>query len=288
MKIITLTEYLKQHHTTQTAAAYNYTITHFLKLHPKAKRYKYQQLVNYFAEVNQQYQNIQTRIKILSAIKRYYSYLVFTEQREDHPCKTLTMKKGSSQAIQLQDLFSSSELEQLTQRENRYKLLESRNKILLGLLIYQGLTSDEIIRLDVDNIDLDIGTIDIKGSKKLNRRTLTLQGNQIQPLYRYINETRPAMQMVKTDKLILNKLGKPITVDGISAMIEPLNVLFPDRPLHPRSIRMSVISNWLNEKKLPLEHVQELAGHKWPSTTEKYIKMDTLKQRELINKFFPL
>jgi integrase/recombinase XerD len=95
------------------------------------------------------------------------------------------------------------------------------------------------------------------------------------------------MKMVKTDKLILNKLGKPITVDGINAMTDQLKALYPDRPLTPQSIRMSVISNWLNEKKLPLEAAQELAGHKWPSTTEKYIREDNLKQRELINKYFP-
>jgi len=106
--------------------------------------------------------------------------------------------------------------------------------------------------------------------------------------YKYINETRPAMLMCKTDKLLLNKLGHPISVDGINAMIEPLEALFADRKLNPRAIRMSVISNWLNEKKYPLEQVQELAGHKWPSTTEKYFKKDSLKQRELINKFFPI
>jgi len=50
---------------------------------------------------------------------------------------------------------------------------------------------------------------------------------------------------------------------------------------------MSVISNWLNEKKISLEHVQELAGHKWPGTTEKYIRVNSLEEVELINKFFP-
>jgi integrase/recombinase XerD len=51
---------------------------------------------------------------------------------------------------------------------------------------------------------------------------------------------------------------------------------------------MSVICNWLNEKKIPLERVQELAGHKWPGTTEKYIKVDSFQQRELINRYFPI
>jgi integrase/recombinase XerD len=41
-------------------------------------------------------------------------------------------------------------------------------------------------------------------------------------------------------------------------------------------------------KPMTLEDVQELAGHKWTGATEKYIKMDSLEQRELFIKFFPL
>lgn len=286
-KKLKLQQYLLQHLSKQTVQSYLHTINHFLKMHPNAKRYKYQELVNYMAGITETYPNIQTRIRILSAIKRYYDYLVYTEQRSDHPCQTLTLKKGSTQKVQVQDLFTSNELEMLLSRENRYKHLESRNKVLLSLMIYQGLTSDELIRLDVDNIDIDNSTIYIKGSNKLNRRTLALKGKQIAILQKYINEIRPAMLMCKTEKLLLNKLGYPISVDGINAMIEPLQVLFADRKLNPRTIRMSVISNWFNEKKYPLEQVQELAGHKWPSTTEKYFKVDSVKQRELINRYFP-
>ncbi|WP_091169413.1 hypothetical protein [Flavobacterium sinopsychrotolerans] len=50
----------------------------------------------------------------------------------------------------------------------------------------------------------------------------------------------------------------------------------------------SVFYNWLNEKKQPLERAQELAGHKWPGITEKYIKVNSQQQWELINKFFPI
>ncbi|MGQ2985365.1 tyrosine-type recombinase/integrase [Flavobacterium sp.] len=289
-KNLTLEKYLYQHLAGQTAKNYLYTINNFLKLHPKARRYKYQDLVNYMAGVREQYANAQTCNRVLAAIKRYYDYLVYTGQREENPCQTLTLKKSINQNIQLQDLFTSKELEALMHRENRYRHLDLRNKVIISLLIYQGLTSDELIRLEVGSVDLDSGTVYIKGSSKLNRRTLDLKANQIQLFYNYINEVRPEMLWMKnkTEKLLLNKLSNPISVDGINAMIEPLTVLYPDRPLNPRSIRMSVVSNWLNEKKLPLEDVQELAGHKWPSTTEKYFRVDSLEQRELINKFFPL
>lgn len=46
--------------------------------------------------------------------------------------------------------------------------------------------------------------------------------------------------------------------------------------------------NWLNEKKIPLEQVQLMAGHKWISSTLKYRQNDTDEQREMMNKWFPI
>ncbi|THF51733.1 integrase [Flavobacterium supellecticarium] len=288
MEKIKLEDYLKQRLAEKTAQSYLFTINNFIKTNPKCKRYKFHDIINYMDEVTQKQSNTQYRIRILSAIKKYYEYLVMTGVRKDHPCKKLNIKNRSNLDIQLQDLFSSEELQLLLQRENRYWFLESRNNVLLSLLIYQGLTSEEITKLELKDIDLENGTIYIKTSNTLNGRTLELLNKQILPLSKYIDEVRPKMLRCNTDKLILNKLGKPISVDGIHSVIDPLKNLFPDRKLNPQTIRMSVICNWLNEKKYDLVKVQELAGHKWPGTTEKYIRVDVNAERELINRYFPI
>ncbi|ABQ06713.1 tyrosine-type recombinase/integrase [Flavobacterium johnsoniae] len=288
MTKITIEEFLQQDYSPQTVKSYMFAINHFLKLNRKAKRYKYKNIVEYMEEISQQQPNAKYRVVILSAIKKYYDYLVMSGYRADHPCKKLNIKVNSNQAVQVQDLFSSEELQLLLNRENRYENLDTRNSVLLSLLIYQGLTSDEIIRLNVKDIDLDSGTVYIKSSANLNNRRLQLLAKQILLFSKYISEVRPRMLRSSTDKLIITKLGKPIAVNSIHAMIEPLKPLFPDKSLNPKTIRMSVICNWLNEKELPLEQVQELAGHKWPGTTEKYFKADSQQQRELINRYFPL
>lgn len=284
----TIESFLLQSYSEQTVKSYMFAINHFLVMNPKAKRYKYRNIVDYMEEIGKQQPNAKYRVVILSAIKKYYDYLVMSGYREDHPCRKLNIKVNSNQAVQVQDLFSSEELQLLLTRENRYENLDTRNSVLLNLLIYQGLTSDEIIRLNVRDIDLDTGTIYIKASSNLNSRRLQLLAKQILLFSKYINEVRPRMLRSATDKLIITKLGKPIAVNSIHAMIEPLKPLFPDKNLNPKTIRMSVICNWLNEQELSLEHVQELAGHKWPGTTEKYFKVNSFQQRELINKYFPI
>jgi len=283
-----LENYLKGIVAEKTAQSYLYTINHFLKTNPKAKRYQYKDIVKHMDKVSQKQSNVQYRIRILSAIKKYYDYLVMCGYRNDHPCRKLNIKIKGNQTIQVQDLFNSTEMQLLMERENRYKHLDVRNNVLISLLIYQGLASDEIARLALKDVDLDNGTIYIKGSANLNKRTLELVPKQMILFHNYINETRSALLRGSTDKFILTKLGQPIVVNSIHAMIEPLRGLFPDRKLNPQTIRMSVICNWLNEKNIPLERVQELAGHKWPGTTEKYIKVNMLEQRELINRYFPV
>ncbi len=197
------------------------------------------------------------RIRILSAIKKYYDYLVMYGYRNDHPCRKLNVKIKGNQTIQVQDLFNSTELQLLMERESRYKHLDVRNNVLILFLMAQF----TLKVLPIKNAGTCAKTDD--------------------------NETRPALLRGSSDKFILTKLGQPIVVNSIHAMIEPLRALFPDRKLNPQTIRMSVICNWLNEKNIPLEKVQELAGHKWPGTTEKYIKVNSTHQREMINRYFP-
>ena len=63
---------------------------------------------------------------------------------------------------------------------------------------------------------------------------------------------------------------------------------FPDRNLSPATIRQLMIANWLNEKKIPLEQAQLMAGQKWISTTVKYRQVNMEEQREMMNRWFPI
>ncbi|MEY4963831.1 MAG: hypothetical protein RLZZ323_1150 [Bacteroidota bacterium] len=284
---ITLENYLIQQLAPPTAKSYLFTIEHFIKTNPNSIKYTYREIISYMEQITQRQSNPQYRIRILAAIKQYYNFLIFSNQRNNHPCRGLTIKSIGNHAIQIQDLFTTQELELLLHRENRYAVLELRNRILIELLIYQGLTSDEIERLTINDINLDNGTIYIKASKKLNRRILKLLDTQVEHLYNYMNDVRPTIVQYKNNSLLLSNKGNSMTVDGIHAVIEALKPLFPDRKLNPRTIRMSVISNWLNEKKLTLEQTQELSGHKWPGTTEKYFSADSENERKIINHYFP-
>jgi site-specific recombinase XerD len=284
--------YLEQQgHTPQTIRSYTYHIKVFLSRNPQAQHYQYKDVVAYFNKANDGYLNSNYRTAILAAIKRYYDFLIETGKRNDHPCRRLFLKSGMHKPRFVSNvLFSSEELERLLMREERYKDLKLKNQLILSFLIFQAVTPGEIASLRMNQIDLDSGTIFLQGNRHLGSRTIDLFPRQFRLVENYLREDRP--KLLRTEKhsdiLILNKLGSPVQVDDINYLIETFKPLFPDRNLNAMTIRQSVIANWLNEKRIPLEQVQLLAGHKWIGSTLVYRQKSMDEQRELINKWHPL
>jgi len=285
-----LKTYLRSMHTAKTAISYNYSIVQFLRSNPEAEKYGYQNIIDYLLELKEAGHCGMYRSKILASIKKYYEYLLHTGIRSSHPCRRLHIRDNRQKGMNFHSLFTLQELELLLTREERYRYLNDRNKLLISFLIYQGITSEEVTKLTTSDIDLEDATIRIKGSKLLHGRTLPLRASQLVYITKYLEESRPFLlgEHKSTNRLFLNKLGKEETVDGIHAMIQPLKPLFANRKLCPSTIRKSVISYWLNVRNIPIEDVQQMAGHKWPSSTERYKRVDMEEQRILINQLHPL
>lgn len=287
---ITFEKYLRRiGHSPSTIRSYVFANRIFLTDNPSPENFTYKDVVEYLNSKSQDYDNSNTKVYLLNGMKKYFDYLVEIGRRDDHPCKTLQIRNLRKKEVIHQDLFSSAELESLMEREERYEDLRLKNQVVVSLLIYQGLNSSEIAALNLSHIDLDRGTIFVKGSRNLSQRHLELHKRQYRLFDRYLNESRKSLLREEDGKaFILAKLGERVTTDGIHYLISTYKVLFPDRNLTPVTIRQSVIANWLNEKKLPLEQVQLMAGQKWISTTLLYRQANLEEQRVLMNRWFPL
>ena len=266
-----LKEYLQKHYTQKTVLAYLREIEIYQINNPQAPTYTYAQIVNYIGVIRKKYSNPQTIGRILQSIKAYYSYLCFKGIRVDNPSKSIILRDKRSRDIQLQDLFSTEELEALlTAKKERYPNLDYRNKVLISLLIYQALKPGEIELLECHEINLEQGTIYIKASAKNNSRTLGLKANQILLFKKYLEEIR--VKLVKdnpTNLFIIGQRKSPMLGEDITKHIKRNYNIYPPRKVNALSIRQSVITNLLKQNN-DLRLVQVFAGHKYPSTTEKY------------------
>lgn len=281
-----LEQYLLSQHANSTVDSYLRTINEFVQVNKDAEKLTYLDIVKYMQDVQQRY-NGSTPTRILSAIKKYYEFLVDTGQRKDHPCKNYLVRTNQNRSIQFDNLFTTTELEMLLEREERYKGMRERNRAMFSLLIYQGMTIKELENIKIIDVDFDEGTIRIKRTLRNNSRTLKMTPKQVGIMFEY-KEIREKLLKSKTEKLLVSQRGVAMTGDSINAIVESMKLLFPDRNLNPQTIRQSVISNWLNSKKKPLDEVQIMTGHKHPSSTEKYIRKDMKSHVDIINTFHPL
>ena len=284
---ISLDLYLRRDHSFSTSKQYLYHINRFLKNNPNASEMEYVDIVNDIIEDRHKrggVVNIETK---LAALKRYYDYLIETGVRNDHPCKTLKLKFKKAE-IQIQDLFSNEELSLLLTSTTKNWSNAIRHKLIISFLIYQGITSHEVTKIKIKDIDLEEGKILIKPNRKTNGRVLNLKPNQIGWIHSYLEKVRNNFTKAEDGLLLLNTKGMFYTPSAIFDIIENLKPLFPDRILNPTTIRQSFIANLLNQDKIAVEHVQLIVGHQWPMTTTRYQSIDLDEKIKQVQSWHPL
>lgn len=226
----------------------------------------------------------------LGCVKSYFTYLIAEQIREDNPLAT-TMVKGKQKAVHY-NLLDPETLEALYQQypinypNNSYRYyVAKRDKILVGLMVYQGLATSDIKQLQTSSIDLQKGEITIPERKKSNSRILALKPWQILEFMEYLNEVRP--YFLNELQLQHNKLlfGKSKRLSLMNPIMKKL------KKQHPKltdyfQIRTSVITNWL--KTHNLREVQYMAGHRYISSTEKYLQEDLENLQHIINVCHPI
>jgi site-specific recombinase XerD len=279
---------LKRGYTTNTTKTYTFQVSPFIENFPDAKHFTFRDVKEALAEYVKKFQNANYKNTILISIKKYYDYLIETGQRKDHPCRTLNFKTNKNKGVIHHDLFSSAELELLMEREERFPVVKTRNQVVVSLLIYQGLLSQDIVNLKVHNVDFDKGTVYIKETPSTTRRHLELHPKQYKIFDAYINGARKELLKVETDQLVIGLRGTGVQKGEVQYLVKTFKPLFPDRNLNPEIIRQSVIANWLNEKKYPLDQVQLMAGHHFISSTAKYRQTPADEKRLIINRLHPL
>lgn len=284
-----LNEYLQKHYTKKTAKAYIREIETYIATNPGNQKYTYAEIVNYIGVLRARYSNPKTINRILASIKAWYSYLCFIEVRKDNPTKSIRLKDKQSRDIQLQDLFTSDELEALlAAKKERYTNLDYRNKVLMSLLIYQALKPNEIEALQCDEINLEEATVYIKPSPKNNSRTLALKASQILLFKKYQEEIRVKLVAEnQTGAFIIGHRKKPMTAEDITKHIKRNYNIYIPRRVNAMTIRQSVIANLLKQHN-DLRIVQSFAGHKYPSSTEKYKQGNVDLLQSAIGKFHPI
>jgi len=253
-----------------------------------AKTIDYKTFLQYIAHLRASQLKPRTLQTYIGNLKIYFNYLTEENYRENNDIKDLNIK-GIKRHI-IHDTLEMEELEDLyySYPTNKGKeIARKRNKIIIGLLVYQGLNTRDLQLLEVENVQLYKGKITIPRTRKSNTREIELKPWQLMEFMEYINDIRPKIlrETNKATEQLLLPIGRSFklhnTIGKLAKELKEINNSFTD----VKQIRTSVIISWL--KVHGLRRTQYLAGHKYISSTERYVQDDLESLHETINNFHP-
>lgn len=232
----------------------------------------------------------QTLNNQLLTIEQYFFYLIEKGIRKEHPLKNFRIKTDKKPLIK--GLLTEEELNNLYENYptkghygGQFDVYKQRNKVILGLMAYQGLSSGSIAQMELKDIDLEKGTIHIAERLKtrLNPRNLPLEAVQIMELNTYLTQTRnQLLELIKTAKETtkLIPLGNNTKFSSITKNIRKQTEL-----QNIQQLRNSRIALWL--KQYNVRVVQYKSGYKRLLSLEQF-KQDELESlKQAVAKYHP-
>jgi integrase/recombinase XerD len=220
---------------------------------------------------------------MIASVRDYYKFLKVMDPQIINPAINLYLKGERHKVVS--GIIDFKELENLYQTFETTTNRHKRNKIILGLLIYQGVTTEDLIKLEPGHLKLKEGKIYIPGNRKRHSRTLELKSSQILELHEYLSEIRPQLLQQETSQLFISMEGKPELKNSLHHLFRTINKTNPE--IHnPGQIRQSTITYWLKTQNL--RQVQYMAGHKYVSSTERYKTSNLENLQSKLEKLHPL
>jgi integrase/recombinase XerD len=261
----------------------------------EAEQIRYQDILSYMKHCTSKKNHSQRTVQhIIITLSHYFDYLQEIGAINSNPAKGIKV-----QGVKRKTLYHILEPNELHAIYNNYEATtpsQKKNKVITGMLVYQGLKTEELDKLEIKDIKLKEGKIEIAGSRRSNARTLQLEPHQIMDVYEYVMQVRPqllektkqpsyakASDGKQTNKFFVSaEGGNKLRIDFLMKQIRKQN------PKHENAdqLRASVIVKWL--KQYNLREVQYLAGHRYISSTEVYKQNEMEGLSEEVNQFHPL
>lgn len=285
----------KERYSESTVARYVYRLKDYeawcKKKRIESTQIDYKNLLQYIKYLQSKNWKAETVNNQIRSVKLYFNYLNESYIRLDNPAEDIVVKREKTKV--LRNLLSSDELEDLyysyeTENINDFYFTATakRNKVITGLIVYQALNSTTLAALELEHLELYKGKIYVPSTKKSNSRTLELKSWQVIELLEYINEYRPKIQ--KHINLYNHNLF-PLNTDQFNNILNAVTKKLKQTNYKVRNVsqlRASVITLWLS--KYNIREVQQMCGHKYIGSTEKYQQDNLENLMEAINNYHPI
>lgn len=219
----------------------------------------------------------------LASLKNFYSYVVSSGFLEKTPVTDIRVDRGEKK---LPQILTGREIELLLAQPVCADAKGYRDKAMLEVMYATGIRVTELIDLDVDDVNLELGTIKCAGVKKT--RSIPLYPAALKALTAYMMDIRRGMIADPDERaLFVNVNGVRMSRQGFWKILKYYQTTARiEKDITPHTLRHSFAVHLL-ENGADLGSVQELMGHSDISSTQLYTHMVNQKLKSVYEKCHP-
>ena len=237
----------------------------------------------YFDHLSEEGRSGATLSRNLASLKNFYAYLVSSGFLSETPVVDIQIDRGEKK---LPQILTGREIELLLSQPVPTDAKGCRDKAMLELMYATGIRVSELIALDLDDVNLDMGAIKCAGAKKY--RIIPLYPAALKALREYIKDVR-SLLVADPDEtaLFVNVSGVRMSRQGFWKILKHYQATAHiDKDITPHTLRHSFAVHLL-ENGADLDALQELLGHSDISSTQLYTQMVNQKIKSVYAKCHP-
>ena len=221
--------------------------------------------------------------RCLASLKNFYLYLVSSGFLEKSPVMDIHVDRGEKK---LPQILTGREIELLLSQPVCVDAKGFRDKAMLEVMYATGMRVTELISLDVDDVNLDLGIIKCNGAKR--SRLIPLYPMALRALATYLRDVRSSMISDPDETaLFVNVGGARMSRQGFWKILKHYQeTAHIEKEITPHTLRHSFAVHLL-ENGADVGSLQELMGHCDISSTQMYTQLVNQKLKSVYEKCHP-
>ncbi|KAB3527374.1 site-specific tyrosine recombinase XerD [Alkaliphilus serpentinus] len=219
----------------------------------------------------------------LASIRCFYQFLLLYKVIDKDPTLNL---EGPKTEKKLPATLTLEEIDLLLKQPSESSPKGIRDKAMLELLYATGIRVSELIELNLQDINIEMGYIKcLKGNRE---RVIPIGSIALKVLDHYLKEARGSFILKDYEEsLFLNYQGNRLTRQGFWKIIKAYTKEAKiNKQITPHTLRHSFAIH-LIQNGADLKSVQEMLGHSDISTTQIYMQYTRNKLKDVYKKAHP-
>jgi integrase/recombinase XerD len=252
---------------------------------PSWTNFSRQEMLSYLLNLKERGYATTTVARKVAAARSFFGFMVAEGNIKGDPIQNVSSPKmGKS----LPKPISVRQAMLLLEQPAKLSTPEAkRDKAMLELLYASGMRVSELVALNLDDINVEVGDVRCFG-KGHKERLIPIAPRAASTVKDYLQEARPSLARRDTEKaLFLNARGERLTRQGLWQILKGhAKSAGLEADITPHTLRHSFATHMLSGGA-DLRSVQELLGHANISTTQVYTHLTSEHVRRTYEKSHP-